>query len=203
MLRKIRNYFITGLIVLLPIVATVYIIFAIFSTLDRVVRPVIQIIFGREIYGLGVVLSLALIIFAGIFAKNVLGRRLIALSEWLMVRIPVVKQIYITVKQIIDTVFNQTTTTAFKQVVMIEYPRKGVYQLGFVTGHGIREVQERTGVEVMNIFIPTTPNPTSGMLVLVPKEDVIYLNITIEEGLKLILSGGVLVPDWKNRIKES
>lgn len=203
MFKKIRNYFITGLILLLPIVATFYIVFAIFSTLDRVVRPLIILLFGREIYGIGVLLSLALIVFAGMFGRNVLGRKLIAISEWLMVRIPLVKQVYITVKQIIDTIFSQTATRNFKRLVMIEYPRKGVHQLGFITGSSAAVLQKETNDKLVNVFVPTTPNPTSGMLVLVPEEDVTYLDIPIEDGIKLILSGGVVVPEMRENLKEN
>ncbi len=202
MLRKIRNNAITGLILVLPIVATIYILYAVFSTLDRILRPIIFLLFGREIYGLGVVLSFVLIVLAGIFGKNVLGRKLIGFSEAFMIRIPLVKQIYITIKQISETVLNKTTTTAFKQVIMIEYPRKGIYQLGFITSAGAHEVELKAGDEIVNIFVPTTPNPTSGMFVMVPKKDVIFLDMSIEEGIKMVLSGGVLIPQCKNAHRE-
>ncbi len=194
MFRWIRNSFLAGVIVVLPIAGTIYILFVIFSTLDKIVSPVVNLIFGREIYGLGVVLSLGLIVLAGVIGKNYLGKKLIELSEWLMVRLPIVRPVYTTVKQIIDALFLQGTTTAFKQVVLIEYPRRGIYQLGFLTGSGVGEIQIRTEAEIINVFLPTTPNPTSGMLIMVPREDVIFLQMTVEEGIKLVLSGGVLVP---------
>lgn len=197
MLRQLRNHFIAGVIILLPLAATVYILYAILATMDRVVRPITQLIFGQEVYGVGVLLSMIFIISAGIIGKNVLGRKLISLSEWIMYRIPLVRQVYTTFKQIIDAVFNHSTIAAFTEVVLIEYPRKGIYQLGFVTNRAQGEIQARTNTEIVNVFVPTTPNPTSGMLVLVPKDDIIYLNMTIEEGIKLILSGGVLVPNWE------
>ncbi len=202
MLRQLRNNAIAGLIILLPIVATIYILYAVFSTLDRILRPFIVLIFGREIYGLGVVVSFVVIVFAGMFGKNVLGRKLISFSEALMIRIPLVKQIYITVKQISETVFSKSTATAFKQVVMIEYPRKGLYQLGFITGNGALEIESLTGEEILNIFVPTTPNPTSGMLVILPKSDVIVLEMSVEDAIKMILSGGVIIPQSKDAQRE-
>lgn len=197
MLRQLRNHFIAGIIILLPLVATVYILYVVLATMDRIVRPITQLIFGQEVYGVGVLFSMIFIIAVGIVGKNVLGRRLISLSEWIMFRIPLVRQVYTTFKQIIDAVFNRSTVAAFTEVVLIEYPRKEIYQLGFVTNRAQGEIQARTNTEIVNVFVPTTPNPTSGMLVLVPKDDIIYLDMTIEEGIKLILSGGVLVPNWE------
>lgn len=197
MFRWIRNSFLAGLIFLLPIVATIYIIFVIFAALDRVVRPLSIWIFGVEIYGLGIVMTMLLILIAGIVARNIFGKKLVSLSEWIMTKIPLVNQIYGTVKQIIDAIFNKASTAAFKKVVMIEYPRKGIYQLGFITNEGIQEIESQINQKMVNIFLPTTPNPTSGMFIMIPKDDVFLLEMTVEEGIKIILSGGVLVPQWR------
>lgn len=193
MLKAIRNYFITGLIVLLPIFATFYFVIWIFVTVDRIIRPIVP----YRIPGLGLVIGLLLIILAGVIGKNVIGRQLIGTGEWLMNRIPLVRQVYTTLKQIMDAFLNQSTMKAFQTVVLVEYPRKGIYQLGFLTNQGMKILQQAAGAELVNIFLPTTPNPTSGMLVMVPHEDVIFPEITVEDGIKLILSGGVLYPNPK------
>lgn len=193
MLKTIRNYFLAGLIVLLPIFVTFYFVIGLFLTVDRLVRPIVP----YQIPGLGFISGLILIFIAGIIGKNVIGRRLIGHWEWLMSQIPVVKQVYSTIKQIMDAFVNTSTINAFKYVVLVEYPRKGLYQLGFVTNTEVERLWEATGKEIVNVFLPTTPNPTSGMLVIVPKDDVIYLDITVEEGIKLILSGGVITPTHK------
>lgn len=163
-------------------------------TADRLLRPIVP----YNIPGLGLVAGLILIFTAGIIGKNMLGRRLIGSGEWIMNKIPLVKQVYTTLKQVMDAFFNQSTMNAFKKVVLIEYPRKGLFQLGFLTNSGSEALNNATGHEIVNIFLPTTPNPTSGMLVMVPKEDVIELDLPVEDGIKLILSGGVLIPTKKD-----
>lgn len=124
-----------------------------------------------------------------------MGRKLIETGETLLAKIPLVRNIYLTVKQVIEALFLKNKT-AFKQVVMFEYPRKGIYQLGFVTNMGRGEIQIKTNEEVVNVFIPTTPNPTSGMLVLIPKDDLIFLEMSVEQAMKMIISGGIVVPPY-------
>ncbi|ADL12163.1 DUF502 domain-containing protein [Acetohalobium arabaticum] len=193
MLKNLRNYLITGLIILLPLVVTIYIVTVIFSAVDGFLRPVIELVIGRSVYGLGFILTLAVILGVGIIGTNVLGKRLIEVGEKFLTKIPLVKNIYVTVQQIINALFLKNKT-AFRKVVVIEYPRKGLYQLGFLTSDGVGEVQQKTDAEVVNVFVPTTPNPTSGKLVLVPHKEITYLDMTVEEGLKFIISGGTVVP---------
>ncbi|WP_018247787.1 DUF502 domain-containing protein [Orenia marismortui] len=199
MLKQLRNYLITGLIALLPLIATIYIILTVINTVDSIFSPLVKVLVGKEVYGLGFILTFLIILGVGIVAKNMLGKKLIDFGESILGRIPLVRNIYTTIRQIINSLFLQNKT-AFRKVVLIEYPRKGIYQLGFLTCEGIGEVQEKTAKEVVNIFIPTTPNPTSGMLILVPREEVTYLDMSVEEGLKLIVSGGTLAP--RESIKE-
>lgn len=198
MLKNLRNYLITGLIILLPLVVTTYIITIIFNAVDGFLRPVIELVIGRSVYGLGFILTMTLILGVGIVGTNVLGKRLIDFGERVLTKIPLVKNIYVTVQQIINALFLKNKT-AFRKVVMIEYPREGLYQVGFITSDGAGEVQENTDEEIVNVFVPTTPNPTSGMLVLVPQKDVTYLEMTVEEGMKFIISGGTVVSE-KNDI---
>ncbi|SDC74106.1 MULTISPECIES: DUF502 domain-containing protein [unclassified Candidatus Frackibacter] len=196
MLKSLRNYLITGLIILLPLIITVYIVTSIFNAVDGVLRPLVELVIGRSIYGLGFLLTIGFILGVGAIGTNVLGKRLIDYGERILTKIPLVRNIYLTVQQLIDALFLKNKT-AFRKVVLIEYPRKGLYQVGFLTSEGMGEVQSNTDEEVINIFVPTTPNPTSGMLVLVPKEDITYLDMNVEEGLKLIISGGTVVPNKK------
>lgn len=194
MFKQLMNYLITGLIVLLPSIATLYIIVTVINIVDNALSPVVKILIGKEFYGLGFIMTFILILVVGIIAKNVLGKRLIDFGERLLIRIPLVRTIYMTVRQLINALFLKNKT-AFRDVVLIEYPRRGIYQLGFLTCKGVGEVQKKTAREVVNVFIPTTPNPTSGMLILIPKDDITYLDMTVEEGLKLIVSGGTVAPE--------
>lgn len=193
MLKTLRNYLITGLIILLPLIVTIYVVTAIFNAVDGVLRPVVELLIGRSVYGLGFILTIGFILGVGAVGTNVIGRKLIDYGEKILTKIPLVRNIYLTVKQIIDGLFLKNKN-AFKKVVLVEYPREGLYQVGFLTSEGIGEVQSNTSQEVVNVFMPTTPNPTSGMLILAPKKDVTHLDMTVEQGLKLIISGGTVVP---------
>ncbi|AGB41794.1 hypothetical protein Halha_1883 [Halobacteroides halobius DSM 5150] len=194
MLKQIRNYFITGLVVLLPLLATIYILSAVISMVEQGFGPLIEFIIGKRIYGLSIIISVGVILGVGVIATNVLGKKLIEFGERILTKIPIVRNIYLTVQQIIEALFRKNKT-AFRKVVVVEYPRQGIYQIGFLTKEGIARIERNLDLEVVSIFIPTTPNPTSGMLVLIPKEEVTYLDMTVEEGLKLIVSGGTIVPE--------
>lgn len=198
MIKAIRDYFIAGLMVLIPVFLTFYIIYAIFVTLDHFLRPLILLLFGRYIPGLGIVATLLIIVLAGVVGKNVMGLRFLSLWELALKRIPLVKQVYTTLKQIMDAFFNTTTMNAFKHVVLVEYPQTGLYRLGFLTNSGVEEFKAATGVELVNVFLPTTPNATSGMLIMVPRDKMVMVNMDVEDGIKLILSGGVLTPTKKD-----
>lgn len=195
-LKALRNYFITGLLVLLPIVATVYILGFIVNMAEILVRPVGIFLRGEPVYGLGFVLTILIILLVGMVATNVLGKKAIGLGERLLARIPIIRSIYNTAKQLFDALLLRNKT-AFKKVVMFEYPRKGIYQIGFLTYKGEGEIQHRVKREVVHVFLPTTPNPTSGFLLFIPEEDVVYLQMTVEEGLRLILSAGVFSPEFE------
>lgn len=199
MFRWIRNAFIAGLIIVLPIAGTLYFLYAIFVFLDKIVGPITAVLLGRQIPGLGFVLTLLLVLVTGVIGRNYFFRKLISLSEWVMIRIPFVRPVYTTVKQIIHALFNPSTSTAFKQVVLIEYPRKGVYQMGFLTGSGVAEIRTKMQQDIVSVFLPTAPNPTSGMLVMIPKSEIVFLKMTVEEGIKLVLSGGVLAPSGEEQ----
>lgn len=213
MIKKVRNYLIMGFVVLLPTMVTIYVIHFIFTFIDRILGHVITDVlkfiglvqetplrqysflwfeFEDRIPGLGFILMLLILICVGYIAKGVFGKEIIRYTERMIKKVPVARSVYSTVQQV-TTAFIQDRSS-FKKVVLIEYPRKGLYTIGFLTGESQGEVQAKTHEECVNVFLPTTPNPTSGWLVLVPKSDVILLEMTVEQGLKFIISGGVVVP---------
>jgi uncharacterized membrane protein len=136
----------------------------------------------------------------GIVAANIVGRKLFDLGEAIVDRIPLVRSIYSAVKQVMHSLFSNGGQS-FRRVLMVEYPRKGLWTLGFQTGVGLGEVQHRTDRDVVTVFIPTTPNPTSGFVIMVPREDAIELDMSVEDGLKFVMSLGVVVPEWPASVK--
>lgn len=201
MRQYLRRIFITGLLASIPLVVTLALLSWVFTKLDRIspllTKGLIALDLplppGYRIPGLGIVVTIVLVLLIGIFTTTFFGRRIVDWAERLLDKIPFVRTIYGGVKQVVDAIASQRATT-FRQVVMVEYPRKGIYSLGFVTCASVGEVQNADESHLINIFIPTTPNPTSGMLIIVPQEDLVYLSMTVEEGIKLIMSGGILAP---------
>ena len=151
---------------------------------------------GTSIPGLGVIFTIILLVLTGMFAANIVGRAFVNGWESLMDRIPIVRPIYSAVKKFAEVVFSDKSQS-FKKVLLIQYPRLGVYSLAFQTSSNLGEVQERTGEDVICVFVPTTPNPTSGFILIVPKKDVIVLDMEVDEALKMIISLGVVVPTWR------
>ena len=156
---------------------------------------------GFHIPGLGVLLAVALVLITGMIMANLLGRRLVAFWESLLARIPLVRTLYSAVKQIMEAVL-ATDAKSFRKVLLVEYPRKGVWSLAFMTSDDLGEVQDKTIANVISVFIPTTPNPTSGFVLMVPESDVIELDMAVEEGLKMIISMGVVVPNSQSYQKK-
>ncbi|MCD5409985.1 MAG: DUF502 domain-containing protein [Methanocellales archaeon] len=197
MSSRLRKYFVTGLVVLIPLVATSYILWILFDLLDGILRPLVTEIFGVYIPGLSLVIMLLLTLLVGFIANYTIGKKGVKLFEESLCRIPMVRTIYLAIKQASDILFMQKEE--FQKVVLVEYPRRGIYVLGFVTGSGVEEIQEKTSEDVLNLFVPTAPNPTSGFLLMVPKKDVIVLDMSVEDGLKMIISGGLLAPTNEGR----
>lgn len=195
-MKSIRSYLITGLIVWLPILVTIVVLRFIVDLLDGTIallpfayQP--QQLIGMRIPGLGVIISLLLLLGTGILTTNFLGQRVMAWGESILVKIPLVRSIYNTAKQVIQAVF-ATNSQAFRKVLLVEYPRKGLWTVAFLTGTSHPEINARTGEEMLSIFVPTTPNPTSGFLMMIAKHEVVELAMTIEEALKFIISLGVM-----------
>lgn len=194
----LKRYLIAGLLVWLPLGVTVLVIRLLVNFMDRllVFIPVQyhpDTLLGFHIPGLGVLLAVLIVLVTGVVVANFFGRQLVAAWESLLGRIPLVRTIYYSVKQVAMTLFSPQGKS-FRKVLLIEYPRKGIYTLAFQTGDAVGEVQEKTGTKVMNVFVPTTPNPTSGFFIMVPVEDVRELDMSIDEALKMIMSLGVIVP---------
>jgi uncharacterized membrane protein len=194
----IRGYFLAGLLVIVPLGAVIFVISAILRLMDRALGVIPQK-FHPEIYlpfkipGLGLLLFIAIVLITGVLVKNYIGRRVVDFGEYMVSKIPLVRPLYGAVKQLILAIFGDTHD-AFKRVVLVEYPRKGVYSLAFVTAQTSGEIQEKMGNKMLSIFLPTTPNPTSGFFLVLPEEDTIPLSMSVEEAFKLLISGGVVEP---------
>ncbi|GAB7080917.1 DUF502 domain-containing protein [Megalodesulfovibrio paquesii] len=194
-----RANILAGLLFLLPIVATLFLINLLITWVDMSLlllppqyRP--ENYLSVRIPGLGLLLVVLILFVTGMFVRNFLGRKLVEIGERLMRYIPFVSKVYGWIKQMVDTLF-LSAGKEFKRVVLIEYPRKGIWAMAFVTGVAEGEVQDKTNHRVINLFLPTTPNPTSGFYLLVPETDVIPLEMSVEDSMKLIMSGGILVPE--------
>ncbi len=191
--RRLRELFLVGLAVVLPLLVTYLLLRFLFEALDGLLDPMIQGILGRRIPGLGFLATVAIIFLIGTLTTNIIGRKLVAMTEGLLLRIPLVKNVYGASKQLFDAI-TLPGRGAFRQVVMLEYPRSGLYALGFITATQAEGFQDLVGEKTVNVFIPTAPNPTSGFFLVVPERSVIPVPISVEEALKLIVSGGLIVP---------
>jgi len=192
--RVLRRYFFTGLLVILPASISVFILWKLFFGLDAILGPLVTRYYGRDVPGLGLVVLVSLIIIIGSVASNFLGRRLIGAGERVVNRIPIIRWIYRTTKQMFSTIL-QERSTSFRRVVLVEYPHKGTWSMAFVTSETGGRLSDDLGRKVVTVFLPTTPNPTSGFFLIVPKEDVVSLDMPVDEGLKLVVSAGVLSRD--------
>ncbi len=193
-LRHSRNIFITGLLTITPLVVTVWVLAFLFRAVDGILAPIIDQVFGRHIPGLGFLLTLVLIYLVGLVMTNLLGQKLIAAGERLLTRLPIVKGIYSGSKQLVEAVSMPGKGT-FSTVVLVEYPRRDMFMIGFITREDSGTITEPDRIETLtNVFIPNTPNPASGRFVMVPNRDLIPISISVEEGIKLIISGGFVSP---------
>lgn len=197
-MRFLRRYFITGLLVLVPLLITIWVLSTLIGWMDNSLlllpadwRPAAR--FGREIPGFGVILTLLIILVTGLIATNFLGKRLLMVWEGLLSRVPVVKSIYSSVKQVSDTLFSDSGN-AFRQALLVQFPREGSWTIAFLTGQPGGDVASHLDGEYVSVYVPTTPNPTGGYFLMMPKKDVIELDISVDEALKYIISMGVVAP---------
>ena len=194
----LRNYFLTGLLVILPISVTCYVIWVLIKAIDKVLnfvpaRFLPETYIHLPIPGLGLVLVVLIVLIVGLLTRNFVGRKLIRLGERIVDRIPLAGILYQGVKQLLEALIYQKTK-AFQKAALIEYPRKGVYAIAFITGESRGEVQRATERKMVNVFVPTTPNPTSGFYILIPEDEMKVLDMSVEEAFKLIVSGGIVSP---------
>lgn len=200
-----KKYFITGLLVLVPLFITAWVLSGIIGMMDNSLfllpenwRPKAQL--GLEIPGVGALLTLLIIFLTGVIATNIFGRQLILLWEALLARVPVVKSIYASVKQVSDTLFSDSGN-AFRQAVLVQFPREGTWTIAFVTGKPGGDVANHLPGDFVSIYVPTTPNPTGGYFLMVPRADLIALDMSVDEALKYIISMGVVAPPDKFKTK--
>ena len=194
MWQKISGYFLRGLITLLPLLVTIWLLYFMFSFLDSILGNIITLIAGKPIPGMGLIITLILIFLVGFFATYIIGAQLFKFGEELLFRVPIVKSIYSAVKQINDVLFMQKTAEEFRRACIVEYPRKGIWSVGFVTSDVAAEIEAKAKEKMINVFVPNTPTPATGFLIMVPARDVILLETKIEDAFKYVVSGGVLKP---------
>ncbi|MEQ8510433.1 MAG: DUF502 domain-containing protein [Rhodospirillaceae bacterium] len=199
---RLRNYFLTGILVSAPLVITFYAAYVVVSFIDNTVTGLLPDTYNPNTYlpfsvpGVGLIVLFTTLVVIGFLTANFLGRLLIKWGEMLLERMPVIRNVYGAIKQIFETIL-KSQSTAFRDVVLVEYPRKGLWCIGFVSGTTKGEVQNLTADEMVNVFLPTTPNPTSGFLLFVPRKDMTKLHMTVEEGIKMVVSGGIITPPDK------
>jgi len=210
MKKNTKRTFITGLVIILPIAITLWVVKFIVIQTASILTPVIHKIIAA--FGLGafidtasikylimflsLILTFIIIYLVGLIGGTVLGKQLLAWFERILMQVPVVRSVYSAVRQFLDT-FSSSGGSAFRKVVMVEYPRKGLWTLALLTAETKGEIQSKLAQDMISVFVPTTPNPTSGWLLLVPKSDVVELEMSVDESFKLIISGGVLTPEYE------
>ena len=194
-----RKYFVTGLLILVPLAITIWVLNLIISTMDQSLlllperwRP--EAVVGFHIPGLGTILTLLFIFLTGLATRNFIGKRIVWAWEGLLIRIPVVRSIYSSVKQVSDTLLS-SSGNAFRKAVLVQYPRQGSWTIAFLTGVPGGDVRNHLQGDYVSIYIPTTPNPTSGFFLMVPRADTIELDMNVDEALKYIVSMGVVSPE--------
>jgi len=194
-----RKYFITGLLILVPLGITFWVLHAIITTMDQSLlllpeqwRP--EVVFGTKVPGLGAVLTVLIIFVTGLLTRNFIGNYVVRIWEGLLNRIPIVNSIYSSVKQVSDTLFS-SSGNAFRKAVLIEYPRRDCWTIGFLTGVPGGDVVNHLQGDFVSVYVPTTPNPTSGFFLMVPKADAIELDMSVDAALKYIVSMGVVAPE--------
>ncbi len=196
-----KRYLITGLLVLVPLVITVWVLKTLLGTMDQTLlllppawRP--EAVFGTYVPGLGAALTVLIVLVTGVIATNFFGKRILEFWEGLLARVPVVKSIYYSVKQVSDTLFSDSGQ-AFRKALLVQYPRQGSWTIAFLTGQPGGGVEKHLTGDYVSVYVPTTPNPTSGFFLMMPTSDVIELDMSVDDALKYIISMGVVVPTEK------
>jgi uncharacterized membrane protein len=202
--QLIKRYFITGLLIWVPLVITAWVLSIIVNTLDQSLHLLPEVLhpknlFGFSIPGAGALLTLAMILLTGLLAANFIGEKLVRWWNVLLSRIPVVNSVYKAVKQVSDTLF-APNGNAFRKALLVQYPRQGAWTIAFLTGRPGGDIKNHLEGEYVSVYVPTTPNPTSGFFLMMPKADVVELEMTVDEALKYIISMGVVAPPPHPRV---
>lgn len=205
--KKLKKIFITGLAVIIPIGLTLYILIFLIDMMDNLLKIIPasyqpEVLLGFRIPGLGVIVTLVLIFICGLLGRSYLGHKIVISTEDLVNKIPFVRSIYQSIKQVSDSMF-MDRRSGFEKVVLVEFPRKGIYTVGFVTGVPGSEIRSKAGQNCISVFLPTTPNPTSGYLVIVPEKDLIHVDMSVEEALTYIISIGIVTPSDRLKRKNT
>ena len=204
---RIRGYFLAGVLVTAPLGITGYLAWVIVGFIDHSITPLLPDKYNPETYlpfslpGLGVIILILVLTVIGALTAGLLGRWLVHTGERILNRMPVIRSFYSATKQIFQTVLAQKSN-AFREAILVEYPRRGIWAIAFITGETQGEVQNLTEQKTVNIFLPTTPNPTSGFLLFVPREDVVPLNMSVEDAIKMVISGGIVTPPDNRSLEE-
>ena len=193
LLSYLRIYFVSGVLVVVPLILTYIVLKFFFETVDGILEPIITRIFGYYVMGLGIATTILLIVLAGIFTRNILGAKLYRVWDKVLHRLPIIRPIYSAAKQLLEAI-TLPSMDSFKEVCLVQYPRKGVYTIAFLTNKIDLELESGNG-KYVSVFVPSTPTPISGMVILAPPEEVIPLDMTVEEGVKFLVSGGVASPE--------
>jgi len=198
--QRLRNDFLTGLVVVLPMFMTAYIVWWFVGFVDDKVVPLVprrwdpENIFGRNIFGFGLLLFITFTTIVGALTKNLIGRQILAIGESILSRTPIIRPIYNGLKQIAETLFT-SSGNSFQQTCLVEFPRRGLWRIGFVSNDSLGEIPSRAGEpDMLSVFLPHTPNPTTGFLVFVPRSDVTLLDMSVEEAARVVISGGLVSP---------
>ncbi len=207
LISRIKTYFFTGIVVTAPLGITFYLSLIFINFIDDKVKKLIPGDYIPDFYllfevpGLGLIIAVLVLIIVGALAAGLIGRAFVSIGEKFISKLPVVRSIYSALKQIFQTVL-ASSSNAFREVVLIEYPRKGIWAVGFITGPTKGEVANMSKKKLVNIFLPTTPNPTSGFLLFVPVSDLIPLHMNVEEGMQMVISGGIITPKSAKKYKK-
>ncbi|HEX9751288.1 MAG TPA: DUF502 domain-containing protein [candidate division Zixibacteria bacterium] len=189
----LRRAFFSGVLITVPVIVTGYVLYFLFRQIDGILSPLIHRVWGHTIPGLGLAATIILILLVGVIGRNVFGSRLVSLGERLIIRTPIARTIYGAARQFVEAV-TSPEKRRFNRVVLIQYPRHGMFSLGFVSGRTDYSAQGAPGRELVSVFVPSTPTPVTGFVVMLPPEELIYLSLTPEQAIKYLVSGGLAVP---------
>lgn len=200
-LVKFKDYLIAGLLIVAPIVLTIYVLIWSFNLLDGILGPLIYNLLGRKIPGVGLIAGIMITLAAGFFTRGWIAKKIMKWAEATVSRLPLIRPLYGTIKQLTSALLSGSDKSLFKRVVLLEYPRKGIWSLGFVTSDSDSPLSskliDKSGKQLISVFVVSAPNPTTGWLTLAPEEELTTLNISVEEALKLVVSGGYIKPEEK------